>query len=163
MSKSSKGREALRDAERKLGYLSSHGEGISVATDTDQQRWAVERKVEIMAGINGVADVAIATICSLMKACHATSSANGFWEGEQNFGEKLALVHSEISEALEADRNGVMADDKIQAFTGVEAELADAVIRIFDTAAGYDIDLAGALIAKMKYNLSRPRKHGKKY
>jgi len=59
----------------------------------------------------------------------------GWWEGERNEGELIALMHSELSEALEAIRKGNPPDDKIPEFTGVEAELADVIIRIMDFAA----------------------------
>lgn len=85
----------------------------------------------------------------------------GFWESD-NTGEKFALVHSEISEALEADRAQAM-DDKLPARRGVEVELADAVIRILDFCAKHNLDLAGAILEKMEYNLKRPPKHGKAY
>lgn len=91
------------------------------------------------------------------------NSANGFWDGPQDsFGQKIALVHSELSEALEADRKNLQ-DDKLPDRHGREVELADAMIRIFDLAGRYDMDLGGALVAKIAYNASRPYKHGKAY
>ena len=85
----------------------------------------------------------------------------------RNDGEMLALVHSEISEALEALRGkgadgGLLPDDKIPAFAGVEAELADAIIRIMDLAHARGWRVAEALIAKMEMNKSRSYKHGGK-
>ena len=73
---------------------------------------------------------------------------------ERNFGEMIALVHSELSEALEAHRKNLM-DDKLPHRRGVEVELADAVIRIFDIAGGLGYDLGGAYVEKLKYNQSR--------
>ena len=91
------------------------------------------------------------------------NSANGFWDGPQDsFGQKIALVHSELSEALEADRKS-LKDDKLPDRDGREVELADAMIRIFDLAGRYNMDLGGALVAKIAYNASRPYKHGKAY
>lgn len=73
---------------------------------------------------------------------------------KHNFGERIALIHSELSEALEADRKDLM-DDKLPHRKGVEVELADAVIRIFDLAGAEGYDLAGAIIEKNKFNRSR--------
>lgn len=73
---------------------------------------------------------------------------------QRNVGEMLALVHSEISEALEAYRKN-LKDDKLTHREGIEVELADAVIRIFDMAGGMGMDLGGALVEKLEYNRKR--------
>jgi NTP pyrophosphatase (non-canonical NTP hydrolase) len=100
--------------------------------------------------------------------CHYLAKEKGFWpEGEQrNVPEMLALIHSEISEALEEHRKGVdptdvyyrEEDNKPEGF-GVE--LADAVIRILDLAEGLGINLADRIQEKLEFNRTRPHKHGK--
>jgi NTP pyrophosphatase (non-canonical NTP hydrolase) len=71
------------------------------------------------------------------------------------FSQKLCLIHSEISEAMEGDRKNLM-DDKLPHRQMREVELADAVIRIFDLAGAYGMDLGGAIAEKMAYNAQRP-------
>lgn len=91
-----------------------------------------------------------------------TASDHGFWDDPKpNQGEKIALMHGELSEALEAIRHGDPPDSHIPEFTGQEAELADAVIRIMDYAYKYELRVAEAIVAKNAYNVERPYKHGK--
>lgn len=73
---------------------------------------------------------------------------------ERNVPEMLCLVHSEISEALEGYRKDLM-DDHLPTRKMIEVELADAIIRIFDIAAGLNLDLGGAYVEKMAYNATR--------
>lgn len=73
---------------------------------------------------------------------------------KRNKGELLALIHSEISEALEGERKDLM-DDKLPHRKMAEVELVDAIIRILDYAAGFGYDLQGAFDEKMAYNATR--------
>lgn len=67
---------------------------------------------------------------------------------------KLALVHSEVSEAVEGVRKGLM-DDHLKERPMAEVEMADAIIRAFDLAGHEGWDLSGAIIAKLYYNAER--------
>ena len=73
---------------------------------------------------------------------------------ERNFGEVVALMHSELSEALEADRRDAM-DDKLPHRKGTEVEFADCIIRILDTAAMLGLNIGGAFLEKCRYNRNR--------
>lgn len=99
----------------------------------------------------------------LLKICHDEAVKSGWWTdihtGEslrhkRNVPELLCLIHSEISEAMEGYRKDAM-DDKLPHRKALEVELADALIRIFDLAGGYDLDIGGALAEKVAYNRKR--------
>lgn len=102
------------------------------------------------------------TIEEIMKESHITAVEHGWWEGERNNGEMIALMHSELSEALEALRHGNGPSDHIPIFSGVEEEFADVIIRIADICIERGWDLEGAIKAKMEFNKSRPYRHGGK-
>lgn len=72
----------------------------------------------------------------------------------RNHGEMFALIHSEISEALEGHRKDLM-DDKLPHRKMVPVELFDAAIRIFDMIGKYYPDDVPALLEKMLYNDTR--------
>jgi hypothetical protein len=98
----------------------------------------------------------------LANRCYQDSKAAGWWpEGEPEelnpltVPTKIALIHSELSEALEGHRKG-LRDAHLPRYPAFTVELADAVIRICDLAEAYHLDLAGAIVDKLEYNLDRP-------
>ena len=122
------------------------------------------------------------SINELVQEAHQNAVNKGWWEEDRSFGELIALMHSELSEALEDYRDGkqpwcmsyewtdqdgmkwtkrYMVDEEWKP-CGIPSELADVVIRIFDTCGRYGIDLERAITEKMAYNATRPHKHGGK-
>jgi NTP pyrophosphatase (non-canonical NTP hydrolase) len=102
-------------------------------------------------------------VAFLTDVCHNQAYSMGWWHdlktgadmrGQRNVGEAIALMHSELSEALEAHRKDKM-DDHLPHRKGLEVELADALIRVFDFAGGYNLDLGGAVAEKLAYNKQR--------
>lgn len=93
---------------------------------------------------------------------YATACEKGWNKHDRNEGELIALMHSELSEGLDALRHGNPPDDKIPEFTGIEAELADTIIRIMDAAKAKGWRVAEAIVAKAEFNKTRPHMHGGK-
>lgn len=102
---------------------------------------------------------------TLRDACHGAAKTAGWWTDQKTgesiksnpycFSNKLMLTVSELSEAMEGDRKNLM-DDKLPHRPMREVELADAVIRIFDLAGAYGMDIGGAIAEKMAFNAQRP-------
>lgn len=120
------------------------------------------------------------TIKQLCKIAHKIAKEKGFWSfetrkngggkivkttrlKERNNGELIALMHSELSEALEALRNGNSKSDHIPKFSFLEEEMADLLIRVGDFCEARRVRLEEAVKAKMKFNKMRPYKHGKSF
>ena len=93
---------------------------------------------------------------------HRTAVEHGWWESPRPVGEVLMLMVTELAEAMEAYRSGNPESEKIPGFSQMEEELADVVIRLLDFAGGENLNIEGALIAKMAYNEKRPYRHGGK-
>lgn len=128
-------------------------------------------------GMTPIEKAASQGIRNAQRLAHQTAVDAGWYHDpetgeprERNFGEVISLMHSELSEAMEADRKG-LKDDKLPHRDGREVEFADCIIRILDTAEALGLDVAGALIEKNRYNAqrqdhkpeSRAQENGKRY
>jgi len=123
------------------------------------------------------------SIQELSKQIHENAKAKGFWDKERNLGEMLMLIVSEVSEAMESDRENRFSDwsDRLPPFMDnipndefnkvfkdevkntFEDELADVMIRVMDLAYSRGVDIEWHIKQKMRYNETRPHMHGKKY
>lgn len=92
------------------------------------------------------------TIKKLAKSIHKVAKEHGWWNGDITIPGRLCLIHSEVSEALEAYRNR----------QDLSEELADIVIRVFDLAESEKIDIEKAIMEKHKINEKRSWRHGNK-
>ena|SRR5579859_6975650 len=105
------------------------------------------------------------TIQQLCKSAFDQAASKGWHDVARSFGDDIALITSELSEALEAYRDGYhynyteVHEGKPE---GIPSELADACIRIFDLCERRGIDLEAAIKQKMEYNETRPYRHGGK-
>lgn len=78
----------------------------------------------------------------------------GEWDDRYRIPALLALLHSEVSEALEGFRNHDRAN--------FEEELADVQIRLLDLACGLGIDMDAEVRRKLDINRQRGFRHGGK-
>lgn len=104
----------------------------------------------------------------LQERIYANAVEHGFWDARKSFGETIALIHTEISEAFEEYRNGHAPDEVYfnpehpEKPEGIPVEMADAVIRILDWAESEGVNLQQVILNKMAYNETRPYMHGGK-
>ena len=112
--------------------------------------------------INLVTDYGMDALAAVL---HETAIEKGFWDGEIGYdkiGNKLALVHSEVTEVLEAIRKNKGSEEVVE-------EIADIIIRTLDIYAAMrntgDLthSLDEVLFNKMEKNKARPKLHGNRF
>ncbi len=103
------------------------------------------------------------TIQAYVDDIHKCAVEHGWWIENRNVGETLALIHSEVSEALEAWRDGDM-ETRLENGKpmGYWSELADVVIRVMGLFGEAGVSLEDELRLKNNYNWTRPYRHGGK-
>lgn len=151
-----------------------NGTGSSILNNTKQNTMESNEK-ELFTGEANLFD---GKINQLSRQIFQSNKKKGFWSEKPNIGEKLMLIVSELSEALEADRVnryakrndfenaiGIEYTEKFKTHIkdSFEDEIADSIIRLLDLCGGLHIDIEFHVKEKLEFNKTRANKHGKKY
>jgi NTP pyrophosphatase (non-canonical NTP hydrolase) len=157
---------AFGELEKALEHVSLNGAKFSVGYFTDRlNEAAVDALVSKANEPPRSSFCFVREFSAFQDRVHQYALKKGWWEqgiAARNKAEMIALMHSELSEALESLRHNDPPSDHIPDFTGVEEELADVVIRIMDFSQAFGLRVAEAVTVKQDFNEGRPYKHGGK-
>lgn len=162
--------------------IKKYGTGLQASNGRDMLQDAYEEVLDLAIYLRGelekrrIPDLNLALSDATSRVVQV-NRANGWMESERTFGEDIALLHSEVSEALEAFRSWAMLDATEMVCTkhpelahrtdeckpeGVGSEMADVFIRLLDTCWRFGIDLGKEFERKLAYNATRGHRHGGK-
>lgn len=104
----------------------------------------------------------------LASSCFEASRDNGWYDSTRSFGDIIALIHTEVSEAYEEYREGrgptetYYSTEKPTKPEGIPSEMADIIIRVMDYCGAQGIDIGSMVEEKLRYNATRGYRHGGK-
>lgn len=157
------------------------GDECNPANDNKQMQFysdalAAQLTAQMAAALNKLREVVeparldvMRRLLVLQDTCYGLANNAGWWQDLETgvdvrswpkvhldnwISAKLMLTVTEVAEAMEGHRKGLM-DTHLTHRTMLEVELADAVIRIMDLAGGMNMDVAGAIVEKLAYNMTR--------
>lgn len=157
------GTGAGQQGSRSAGNGNGHPQVMDALIEYWKDRWAAE-------GADGRESSFTISMRRMQELCHGVAVSKGWWERPRTPMECLMLVVTELAEAAESLRRGssLTPCKEVPSICHLEEELADVVIRVLDLAGSYEavyghpLDIGRAVEEKVKYNMTRPHRHGGK-
>lgn len=175
--------QATQDHQEAIEYYAEYKDNMNKINGTDSKQIGGYSGEEIGVGAEQFGDALrkivqetnkrtteggkMRTLNTLAHEVHSIAIEKGWWETDRTFGDVIALCHTELSEAFEEHRNGrtpteIYTHAVSNKPEGIPIELADVIIRILDYCGKEGIDIDYAIREKIRYNKTRPHRHGGK-